>query len=167
MEGKEVTTSRKMTSEIIGGFFLYGIIFGLILNFGMNFFISLVDSRVLKAIINLIFIGISIFVVMFFSIKSSFKKRTIDSNDIPKVMKNLIIFTFIICAVSLVINFVDINKQVELFKNTFHVSLEDIKDEVNSIYVYLAILEIGQLIEFLAVLPVCKKLIIKYVEENV
>ena len=76
MENKEVVTSKKITQQLIIGWFLWGIIFGLFYTIISPFIIHLVKSRVLQIIITIILQGILVFLVWQSSTASTFKKRT-------------------------------------------------------------------------------------------
>ena len=70
-------------------------------------------SLILTAVIAIILQGITVFCVCRCSISTTFRKRLIDSNDVKTVMKNLMIFTVIICAIIALINFSEVNEKVE------------------------------------------------------
>lgn len=187
MNEKEITTTGKMTGDLIGGFFLYGIIGGIIYSIVYALIVKSLfsGSPILTAITAVILQGITVYFVWKGSTASAFKKKTIYNNDVPTVMRNLIIFTIIICVISAAYNFIQVNSKIENELNSdpvlkLHESYMsllytaeekaeyDIKKEEaiskakTQLYIYLAVLEIGLLVVYLGVLPIEKKNILKY-----
>lgn len=186
MENKEVSTTKKITQELIGGWFLWGIVFGIVYSIIYSIASNFTESLIVKSIIAIIFQGIITFLIWKFSTKSTFKKRTMSKDDVPTVMKNLVIFTIIICVVNGIYQFVQVNKiidktlesnfqlkytekmmsyiyddeQMEEYNKQKEEAISKVKGEA---YTYLAILEIGLTVVYLAVLPLEKKEILKYV----
>lgn len=187
MENKEIATVRKITGELIGGFFLYGILFGILYNIVYSFIVLALPSasKLLIAFIAIILQGLAVFCIWRCSISTTFKKRAIDRNDVSTVIRNLLIFTVIVCIISGFFNFYDANKK---FDETISSSAElQIHDHfANSLYsknqkaqyeaekekalneakaeltTYLIVLEIGLLIVYLGVVPLQKKSILKH-----
>lgn len=185
MENKEVVTSKKITQQLIIGWFLWGIIFGLFYTIISPFIIHLVKSRILQIIITIILQGILVFLVWQSSTASTFKKRTMNHNDLPTVMRNLTIFTIIICIVNAIYNYSTIDNTIDKAINSdFTLQLTESRlsylyddDEMaeyqkekedmiqkakKQIYVYWTFLEIGSIAVCLMVLPLEKKQILKY-----
>ena len=144
------------------------------------------ESFVLKAIIAVVAQGIIAIIVWKLSTSSSFKKRTISYNDVPTVMKNLIVFTIVICILTGIYNIASANSSMDKainsdYKLKFSESMMSriYSDEQMTQYnkekekaiaeakrkanTYLVILEIGLTAVYLAVLPLEKKEILKYV----
>lgn len=186
VEDKEVVTSGKMTQTLIGNWLLWGIVFGLLYNIIFSLITSKMESMVLIAIIAIIFQGIIAVIVWKLSTSSSFKKKTIVYDDVLKVMKNLIIFTIVICIFNGIYNVSTVNSSIDKtlqsdYKLKYKESLmssfydetqmkeyqsqkeEMIKETKSKLYTYLVILEIGLTVVYLAVLPLEKKEILKYV----
>ena len=65
LENKEISTVKKITTELIAGFFLYGIIFSILYRILYGTMISRTSSisLVLTAIISIIMQGIIVFLV--------------------------------------------------------------------------------------------------------
>lgn len=186
MENKQVATVRTITGELIGGFFIYGILFAFLYNSIYPAITNRIetDSTILLAIITIILQGITIFFIWRCSIASTFKTRLIEINAVPKVMKNLLIFTVIICFISVFRNFSKVNDIINetidskfLLSETVLEYMYDDDDEMakyneekekaineakSIVYTYLAVLEIGLLAVYLGVLPLQKKAILKY-----
>lgn len=184
MENKQVSTVRTITGELIGGFLLYGIIFGILYSFIYSAITNKIseDSLILTAIIAIILQGITVFCVWRCSIATTFRKRLIETDDVKTVMKNLMIFTVIICFLTSLIDFAQVNKKVEDEINSslmvsemymqylygdeitqYEAEKEKIISETKSkLYTYLAVLDIGLLAVYLAVVPLQKKAILKY-----
>lgn len=187
MEDKELVTSGKITQALIGNWLLWGIVFGFLYSIIFGLITSKMESMVLVVIIAVIFQGVIAFIVWKFSTSSSFKKKTIDEEDVPKVMKNLIIFTIVICVLNGIYNFSTVNSSIDEalqsnYKLKYSESLmssfyndsqmkeyqaqkeEMLKEVKSQLYIYLIILEIGLTAVYLAVLPLEKKEILKYVK---
>ena len=187
MENKEIATVRTITGELIGGFILYGIVFSFLYSFIYSSIANTFsdDSLILKAILAIILQGITAFCVWRCSIATTFRKRLIETDDVKKVMKNLIIFTIILCVITAMMNFSEVNKTIEeiinsdanimmseTFMNKFYndeqiaqyeAEKEKIINEAKTkLYTYLAVLEIGLIAVYLCVVPLQKKAILKY-----
>ena len=187
LENKQVATVRTITGELIGGFILYGIVFSILYSFIYSAITNRIseDSLILTAIIAIIFQGITVFCVWRCSIATTFRKRLIETNDVKIVMKNLMIFTVIICFLTALMNFAQVNETVEEAINSnanvmmaesymkylyddeeiaqYEAEKEKIVNETKGkLYVYLAVLEIGLLAVYLGVVPLQKKAILKY-----
>ena len=185
LENKQVATVRTITGELIGGFILYGIVFGILYSFIYSAITNRIseDSLILTAIIAIILQGITVFCIWRCSIATTFRKRLIETDDVKTVMKNLMIFTVIICFLTALINFAQVNETVENEINSslmvsemymqylydddeiaqYEAEKEKIISETKSkLYTYLAVLEIGLLAVYLGVVPLQKKAILKY-----
>ena len=167
MENKQIATVRKITGELIGGFILYGIVFGILYDILYNSIANKIsENYILLAIIAIILQGIIGFCIWRCSIATTFRNRLIEKNNVKTVMKNLIIFTVIICILTAIINFSKVNQTVEEAINSnaqialaekymkyiydedeiaiYEIEKEKIINETKTkLYTYLAILEIG------------------------
>lgn len=187
MEDKQVATVRKITGELIGGFLLYGIVFSFLYNLIYSMITNKIedDALILIAVIAIILQGITAFCIWRCSIATTFRKRLIERNDVKKVMRNLMIFTVIVCIISAIMNFVEVNNAVDeaidsnaniimaesymqyIYDDDEIAQYEAEKEEVinetkTKLYTYLAVLEVGLLIVYLGVIPLQKKAILKY-----
>ena len=187
LENKQVATVRTITGELIGGFILYGIVFSILYSFIYSAITNRIseDSLILTAIIAIILQGITVFCIWRCSIATTFRKRLIETADVKPVMKNLIIFTVIICFLTAWMNFARVNETVEdtinsntgvMMSETYMQYLYDdeeiaqyeaekekiISETKTKVYTYLAVLEIGLLAVYLGVIPLQKKAILKY-----
>lgn len=187
LENKQVATVRTITGELIGGFILYGIVFSILYSFIYPAITNRIseDSLILTAIIAIILQGITVFCVWRCSIATTFRKRLIETNDVKTVMKNLMIFTVVICFLTALMNFAQVNETVEdtinsdaslrisetymqyLYDDEEIAQYEAEKEKIISetktkLYTYLAVLEIGLLAVYLGVVPLQKKAILKY-----
>lgn len=173
MRNKQVATVRTITGELIGGFFLYGIAFGILYRIISK--ILSPDSLILAAIIAIILQGIRVFCVWRCSIATTFRKRSININDVQTVMKNLMIFTIILFLISTVMNYSDINKSLTTIQKmteayTYYIDDPELisqykaenEKNISNLYTYLAVLEIGLLAVYLGVVPLQKKAILKH-----
>lgn len=186
MENKEIATTKKITQELIGGWILWGILFGIIYYIVYNLLAIFMKSLILKAIISIVMQGIVTFLIWKFSTKSTFKKRTMSHENVPAVMKNLIIFTVVICIINGIYQFSQVNSSIDKAINSnfqlkyaesmmsylyndeqieeYNKQKEDaIAKAKSQAYTYLVIIEIGLTAVYLAVLPLEKKEILKYV----
>lgn len=187
MENKEFSTTKKITQELIGGWLLWGILlFGIIYSLLFNVVTSSVDSMVLKGIIAIIMQGCIAYITWKLSTKSTFKQKTMAFDDVPKVMKNLCIFTVVICVIngiyqcsqvnSIIDNAINSNFQLKYTESMMSYLYneeqmieynkqkeETIKQVKKQAYTYLAIVEIGLTAVYIAVLPLEKKEILKYI----
>ena len=192
MENKEIATTKKITQELIGGWILWGLVLGIAYSFAFSLITSFIKSMILQALITIIMQGFVAFFVWKLSTQSTFKKRTMSYDGVPTVMRNLIIFTIIICVVNGIYNFIRINGVIdEAVKSNYKLQYtekmmsylyssdqmaeynkqkeEAIAKVKNQAHIYLVIVEIGLTAVYLAVLPLEKKEILKYVnqEENI
>lgn len=187
MENKEIATVGKITGELIGGFFLYGILFGILYNIIFSFIrLSLPSiSKLLIAVIAVILQGLVVFCIWRCSISTTFKKRAIDRNDVSAVIRNLLIFTVIICIFNGFFSFFDAHKTFDKAINS-STDLRMYDQFANSVYntkqkaqyqeekekalnkakseltAYIIVLEVGLLIVYLGVVPLQKKSILKH-----
>lgn len=186
MENKQMISAGKMSQYLIGNWLLWGLLFGYIYSFAFSLITNSIESLVLKAIIAVIAQGVIAIIVWKLSTSSSFKKRTISYNDVRTVMKNLIIFTIVICILTGIYNIASVNSSIdETIKSDY--KLKFTESIMSSIYsdeqmaqynkekekaiaeakskanTYLVILEVGLIAVYLAVLPLEKKEILKYV----
>ena len=187
MEDKQIATVRTITGELIGGFLLYGIVFSILYNFIYSAITNKIaeDALILIAVIAIILQGITVFCIWRCSIATTFRKRLIGRADVKKVMRNLMIFTVIVCIVSAIMNFVEVNKSVdEVVDSNANITMAEsymryiydddeiaqyetqkeqvINETKTKLYMYLAVLEIGLLVVYLGVIPLQKKAILKY-----
>lgn len=186
MENKEMVSAGKMSQHLMGNWLLWGLLFGLIYSFVFPLLTYSMKSLVLKALIAIIAQGIIAFVLWKLSTSASFKKRTISYSDVPTVMRNLIIFTVVICVLTGIYNISTVNSSMDKALNSnyqlkFSESMmsrlysdeqmaeynkekeKAISEAKSKAYTHLVILEIGLTAVYLAVLPLEKKEILKYV----
>lgn len=187
MENKEIATVGKITGELIGGFFLYGILFAILYNIVYSFIVLSLSSasKLLIASIAIILQGLAVFCIWRCSISTTFKKRAIDRNDVSTVIRNLLIFTVIVCIINGFFNFYDAHKKFDkaISSNTSLTMLDQFADSLYStdqkaqyqaekekalneakseLTTYIIILEVGLLIVYLGVVPLQKKSILKH-----
>ena len=189
MENKKVITSGDMTKDLIGNWLLWGILYGFIYSVVFSSISTYIESIVLKAVVAVIIQGVIAIMLWKSSTSSAFKKRTISYNDVPKVMKNLVIFTIIICIINAAYNIVSTNssidkaiksnselKYTESIMSSIYTKeeIEEYKKEKEKIieeekrksYMYVIIMQVGLTAVYLGVLPLEKKEILKYVSYN-
>ena len=189
MENKQISTVRTITGELIGGYILYGIVFDIL----YNIIYTLISKQITtisitpEIIIIIILQGISTFCIWRCSIATTFKKRTIETKEIRKVIKNLIIFTIILCSISCIMKFNKINNLIEESANKSETLLElytnqikeenqikqyqenqekNIKETKEKLYKNVAIFEIIITAVYIGVVPLQKKAIQKHAEKT-
>jgi len=111
-ESLEIIKSKKATQELIGGALLWGFIFGLLFGAISSFIGGLIESLIISAVIAVILNAVYVFFVWKFSAKSTFKTRRLERDDLSKVIKNLVIFTIIICILSSIYSVVEMNNKI-------------------------------------------------------
>ena len=187
LENKQIATVRTITGELIGVFFLFGIVFTIIYSLLYSVISNSIseESLILTAIIAIILQGIAVFCVWRCSITITFKKRLIETNNVKIVMRNLLIFTAIICLISLITNFSKVNETINETINSNHslaisenymkylyddeeiAQYEAEKERVineaeTRLYIYLTVLEIGLIVVYFGAVLLQKKAILKY-----
>ena len=183
MENKEITTTKKITTDLIAGWLFYLIPFGLLYSFFYKLMDSKIDQLAIKCLIGIIVQGVIILVAWKLSTRSAFKKRTITLDNVSKVMRNLTIFTIIVLAISGFSKYLSINKLLNAATNYNNAMLafclrgvtdeeviaeysekveENTRNLKNETYTYLALVETGFVIVYLGALAIEKKEIIKY-----
>lgn len=185
MGDKEIIASKKMIQTLIGYWLLVGIVLGIIYKVLFYVIYNSVESYVILGICAIILNAIIVFLTWKLSTYCSFKKKTISSDDIPKLMKNVIIFTIIICLFNCIYDYVSISEDLnevnekletydeyiseygdyltEEFLAIYESQREETETMVNQLYTYTVIVEIGYIIIYLGVLPLEKREILKYV----
>ena len=187
MENKEVISAGKMSGQLMGNWLLWGMLFGFIYSLVYYFIANFVESLVLNAIIAIVLQGITAFITWKESTFSSFRKKTISSNDVSSVMKRLVVFTIVICLLTGIYNMYNVNKAIDKAINKANYQLvisesiasylysdkemeeynkqkeQGIAKARNQIYIYLIILEIGITAAYFIVLPLEKKEILKQI----
>ena len=186
MENKEMASAGKISQRLMGYWLLWGLLFGLIYSFSFALISNLVESIVVKVIIAVIAQGGLDIIVWKLSTSSAFKKRTMSKTDVPTVMRNLIIFTIIVCIFTGIYNFfsantamdeaINSNYKLKLYENMMSRVYSDeqmaeynkekaklIADAKKQANTYVIMLEIGLAAVYLGVLVLEKKEILKYV----
>lgn len=133
MENKEVATVGEITKHLILGYLIYGIVFGI----GYSLVYSLIskilpqDALFFRVILGIFLNGIVAFYLWRYTINKTFNCRNINYNDVESVMKNMRIFVIIICIISALANFSEIN---ETFESEVNSSLSLSEIYINYIY---------------------------------
>lgn len=189
MENKEIITSGKMTQKLIGNWLLYMIFFEIVYKIIYSLIISSIEDIIISILVAMILHGIFVILVWKCSTSSSFKKKTISYEDISIVMKNLIIFTIIVCIINTIYNISNVNSIMdEYVDSSYELKISEsmmsylydeeemaeyeyekekaIVELKKQIYIYLILLEIGLTAVYLAVLPLEKRFILKYVRKE-
>lgn len=190
MGNKTIISSGKMTGRLILYWILWGILVGALQSALVSTIANPIESFVAKAVVVVLIQGLCIIVLWKLSTLSSFKDKTISEEDIPKVMKNLLIYTIVIIIISCIINVYTVNNSIDQavdsnyqLKFTEHSLskvyndeqmakynemkenyISEVKKKVNE---YIFIVDIAVSVVYLAVLKLEKKELIKYVKQNV
>ena len=129
MVKKDLITSGRMTQLLIGNWLLWSIVFFSLYKIILNITEINVESIVLIIIMPIVVHGIIIFLAWKLSTTFSFKKKTIAYDDVTKVMKNLIIFSIVICILA---GIYDISKVNSLIYKEFQSNYEKYKEGIMS-----------------------------------
>ena len=186
MENKEMVSAGKISQYLIEIYIALGLLSGFIYTFVFSIINLYVEEIILKAVIAVLIQGIISIIVWKFSISSAFKNRTIIYNDVPTVMKNLIIFILVICVLTGIYNIASVNSKVDkAIDSNYNLKLKEsmmstiysdkqmseynkekermIEDVKSKAKTYLVIFEVGLTGVYLVVLVIVKKEILKYV----
>jgi len=183
---KEIGTVRKITGELIGGFLVYGLVAAIIYSLVFSTIVekifenSLVGMGISAVVLN----GVLAYFVWKISASTTFSKRSIAVGDISKVMKNMLIFTVIICLISACSQFMSFKQSVKKIEDNymrvsnilsssqfkdneyakqFNASQKaELKKAERPFYIYLGIMEVGITAVYIGVLPLLKKEITNY-----
>lgn len=186
MENKELVSSGKISQYLIGYWLLWGLLFGFIYSIFISLITRFMESIIVKAIIAIILQGVIALIVWKLSTASAFKKRTIAYDDVPNVIRNLIIFTIVICVIIGINTIVSANSSMnESINSDYKLKYSEsvlsrlyseeemaeyykekdkiIKEAKNKVNTYVIILDMGLTVVYLAVLAFERKEIMKYV----
>lgn len=115
MRSKKMAPTSKIISGMIAGFIIYGTICGLIIG-GIKFLLSKIIpsslgivGMIIAWVLDLIFI----LLVWRFSIKSTFRGRLININDVDKVMRLLFLISTIAVVIPTYISIVRFDKKID------------------------------------------------------
>lgn len=190
MEEKEVASVRKITGELIGGYILFSIVFGIVNRILINMIDNKIgnDMWILSLIITVIISGICIFLTYYTSTKVTFKKRSILYADVSAVIKNILIYTVVICTLSTIstcitamdniqeveekvnsnvrvkmqeslMQYYSTDKEIADYQNQKKEIVEQVKTQITILYVTLGVI---QLAIYFGMIPIQKKWIMKY-----
>ena len=190
MSEKEMIDSRSMTIQLILGYILFGILFSVIYQVTLGLMINMIPSVILKILINLVGKGILLYVIWRITIVLTFKKKTIEQRDIPRVTKNVTIFVLLVFSISFIVGFVELSEQIkelnnkpeevryyesmiseyesesalEEFQEAYQKEVEDAKDQLRGAFYGV---EVGMLIIHLGILMMVRKRIADQAERKV
>ena len=192
MEERNVITVKSITGKLIGSYFLYGILWGILYSIiyakvSQNF--SGENSLIPIAMFAIILQGIIAFFLWRNSITSVFKKVTINKNDVKDLIKNLIIFSVVMCLISAGTTWIEMNDKIdETIENSLELRMAEnyikyfyndeqiaeynaqkekiINETKTRMNTYFIVLEIGILIVNIGAVPLQKNYILKYCEEE-
>ena len=185
MENRQLCDSKKITEQLIGMWLAWGLLFVLIYAFITLVLTLLIKNLIVLAIILVIFQGIFSYCAWKLSTKSVFKSFTMEYSSLHIVMKNIFLFTLVACLVIGIFQYYDIGNKIDqsisenrkiMYADTIMsatatseelLEYQRYKEELirqvkKTAQIYTIIIEIGTTIAFLAVLPLERKEIIKY-----
>ncbi|MBR3152432.1 MAG: hypothetical protein IKF52_02325 [Clostridia bacterium] len=185
MDNSSMSSSSKITQSLIGYWLLWGLLFGLLYSFVYIILISPIESVVSQAILVIIMQGIMVLFIWKMSTKSALQKYTISYSDVPIVMRNLVIFTVVICVFNGMYNLSQVNSSIDKIvdsdyklkyneKRLSYIYDDDEMEEYNNqkekaikkaksqATTYLLIVEIGLTAVYLGVLRFEKQELLKY-----
>ena len=177
MEEKEVGTIKKITTELIAGHFVYDVLFFIVYRVIQIVLLGVIGSSVIgNAIFSIIGTAFIAYFAWKYSIKSTFKKRSIASSDIKIVMRNILIYAIIVAVLICVVRFVDIKSQLDEAEKSFnriasslnsntevvHPYKKELDDAKSRIYLYSSLITIGQVVVFIGMVPLQKNKIKQY-----
>lgn len=189
MDNKEKVSSDRMSQLLMGYWLLWEVIFTYIYSIVFSLLLDSTEFFIIKVIFAVIIQAIMAILLWKVSTHSVFKKKTIDYNDVSIVMKNLIKFIIIFCVVNGIYTISTVNSSMDesinsnfelrytesmlsIFNNDelmeqYKIEKEKIiKDAKIKTNIYVAIYEVVLTATYLAVLPLEKKEILKYVKEE-
>lgn len=189
MGNKEEVSSREISRGLILYFILFNFLFGFIYSFGFSLLSEHINSMMIMGIISVIAQGIITFTCWKISVSTVFKNKTMPRREVANTMRNIVIFTVIVCIINGVYQLSNVNKTIdeginsdyglkykehiisqiydgERLQEYYKQKEEAIEKAKKQAYTYLLIIEIGFTITYLAVLPLVRKDIIKHVEKD-
>lgn len=166
---KEVGTAKKVAGSLIGNYFVYAIVAGLIYRNVISKFLqkSFGDNITVMAIVSIACSALISFVLWKLSVVFTFNKMSLAKADVSKVMKKLVAFIVILCVISGALNYIDYKSSID---KTKHEQLERFEVAAKQ---YASSIDIQQYKEQLeakmdeAVKPYTKTLIISLIGESV
>jgi hypothetical protein len=188
---RTVVTPGKITGYFIENFILRGILIGLFAGIiqGTLFSFIKVDNvtlqTILKTAITLFITAGGLFFLTYWSTSSAFKLNTIKTADVPKLLKNIIIFFVIMLILNGILSFNNAQSTVKEVVNSeysYRITLESIinhysdqqisekKQELinqatKHIYVYFIVLEAFVVLIYFFLILFQRKLLLKYCED--
>jgi len=195
MGNKQLYGSGKISASIIINCILWSFVYSLIYTFVGAIAIKLISNIIISimgktmaawlitACVSLLVQGFLVALLWKSSIKSAFKNKVVKHSDVPKVMRNIIIFAAILFIGSGISEFVSVNKDVETSVNNqlkYYERLmsyvhneeqiaqyeiekaEAIKKVKSELYNALAVMQGGMAIVYVFVMISNKKEILKY-----
>lgn len=188
-QNESIPTSREITKSLIGNWLIWYVILNILYFIIANYLLFQIESSLIQIIISIISQALIVFCAWTMSTRFTFKNKHIASEDVRVVMRNLVIFSIVICVMNGVYQFVqaeitfnnsiDSNyalkikeKQMEQIYSAQEMSeynrqkSEVIAEAKNQMYVNLAIVELVSVCVFLGIIPIEKRMIMKYVLKN-
>ena len=185
MENRQLCDSKKITEQLIGMWLAWGLLFVLIYSLVAFVLALFIQEIIVLAVILVILQGTFSYLAWKQSTKSVFKNFTMEYTNLPIVMKNIFLFTLVACLIIGAFQYYSIGNRIDQsVAQNKRIMLTDaimssranpeemleyqrLKEEVikqakKKAQTYTLIIEAGMAVAFLAVLPLERKEIIKY-----
>lgn len=119
MGEQKVETAKSLTGELLGGFILFDIIFGLVLTIIKTLIVKSIDteSMIVLGLITIIFQAILLFIIWEAALAFTFRKKSIAYGEVPFLARNMMIIAVVFSFFGAINSFININEQVEKIVN--------------------------------------------------
>lgn len=188
-QAQNTISSGDATKSLIGKWLAWYIILSIIYTIVYSLISSAIESLIIQVIAAIILQALIVLAAWVMSTKFTFKDKLLKRSDVGAVMKNLIIFSIIVCAVNAAYRFVQVSSSFDSaiesnyelkvkekmaeqvydkqkMQEYYQQKSEAISEAKEQTYVYLAVFEVFSIAIFLAILPFEKKLIMKHATEE-
>ena len=106
VQNVSVSTSKEITKNLIGNWLAWYVILNVIYYIITNYLLFQIESSLIQIIVSIVLQALIAFCAWTMSTKFTFKNRHIAPDDVRVVMKNIIIFSIIVCVVNVAYQFV-------------------------------------------------------------
>ncbi len=191
VRNKQTSTPKEITKSLIGNWLAWYIILYIIYYVVINYMLVPIvgESYLLQVIIAVILQVLMVFCAWFMSTKFAFKSRRIARDDVKVVMRNLIIFSVVVCVANGIYAFIQVEanfndvvnsdyglrirekKMEQIYSDQemseyYQQKSEMVAEVKNRFYINFAIFELATTAVFLGFLPIEKKMISKHISEK-
>ena len=187
---KPISTVKDITRNLIGNYLGMYVIFNIGYSILYNTLLTKIESTIVLAIVALAIQAIIVFLSWKLGTSFTFRAKSIQREDVQKVMKNLLIFTIVLIVINGIYRFYEVNVTINrALENNYSLRIreqlykkvatdeqikeyerkkeEAIAEAKKEVYILLAVLEVGSVaISLSMLLLVEKRLILKHVAEE-